>query len=362
MYDNFEEYYDIENSEVNNLFKEYKDKCMELISNNIKSEINEIKQTNQYLTAEIDKLRRENKNLIKEILGYKKIENQTKIIKLILNNIKKLTNNTTDKNEKIYQILDCIFKKDYVEYITDAPLWIGCLTQYYSHKNEVIEILNMFEISLPKNIENFKLPCDWNEEELDIFFNNMQYNVNCNGTNYERNLKFWNTNSLKSVQEIYSHHEYTNIPWQYVLRNPLLKKEKYLKIIGQNFTNVGSWYKFEKITEYLPLTDKEIQIIISNINLDKINIKNGIGQFIVKNLKYVKNEKIFDMFYGYYSTVSQFYKIENNLLYMPYQYIKKWVSDPCISWQTKINWIKTNESKISEIQKKELLKIIFDNL
>ena len=54
------------------------------------------------------------------------------------------------------------------------------------------------KVILPKNIENFRLPIDWTEEEMDIFFENMYKHVNCNGCSYKENLRYWLNNNQKA--------------------------------------------------------------------------------------------------------------------------------------------------------------------
>ena len=52
-----------EPSEVDELFKEFQEKCMDILCNNVKSEVDEIMARNAQLTEENEKLRKQNKSL-----------------------------------------------------------------------------------------------------------------------------------------------------------------------------------------------------------------------------------------------------------------------------------------------------------
>lgn len=140
----------------------------------------------------------------------------------MLTNVKNI--DFTDDSNTLLNFLSWFWEVDYTENSYNVPLWLIALTNYYSHKDEVIEFLKILNIKLPKNIENFRLPIDWTEAEIDIFFITVYNHSNCNGCTYERNLNFWGTSSLDSVEEQCNRH-YSEIPWQFVLRNPILKKK-----------------------------------------------------------------------------------------------------------------------------------------
>lgn len=266
----------------------------------------------------------------------------------------------TDDPDILLNFLSYFWKADYTENSCDVPLWLIALTNYYSHKDEVIELLKILNIELPKNIENFRLPIDWTEAEMDIFFTTVYNHYNYNGCTYERNLKFWGTFSLDSVEE-QCNRQYSGIPWQFVLRNPILKKEKYLRQIGEHFTNKNSWSSFLKIDEYLSLNDDEIKTIIDNIDFVKMsldkNIKNfennNNSKFLLRHINLIQNsiflDKIYDMFKSSYA-----FQHNNKILDMPAMYLEKWVSETGIY---SIDWIKNNKDKFSKEEIKKLITI-----
>lgn len=218
------------------------------------------------------------------------------------------------------------------------------------------------DIKLPDNIYNFRLPIDWNEEEMDIFFNNM-YNHYCiNGNIFERNLKWYRTSSLNSVKE-QCIKSTSNIPWQFVLRNPILKKEKYLRQIGQHLTDYTSnWTNFAKITKYLDLSDDEIKIIINNIDQVLLKKRTDAMDFCIRHLKLINNKVILDKVYNSYYNSYDF-KYNNKIFEMPFDYIKNWVEIMIKEdIRNAINFIANKCDHLPQDKYKELLDIAYNKL
>lgn len=287
------EYEEFENapSEVEELFNEFQQKFKDIMLEDVNSTIGSIKHENEYLKEENKMLKEALSKAERNLRDSKNTLKDYSFIGIILNGIKDNIKTADNKENKIYEFLDLIFKKDYEETpCFNMPLWIGAITQYYSNKDYVIEILRLFNIKLPENIENFRLPVDWNEEELDIFFDNMYNHVNCNGCDFAHNLEFWAKNSLYDVKTQCSTC-YSEIPWQYVLRNPLLKKKKYLEKIGKNaYSGNSNWKKFYQISRYLDLSEEEIKIILTNIDYTKLKHDDNVAAFALNNLKYIEDE------------------------------------------------------------------------
>ena len=347
----YDEWPEVEKSEMDLLLEEYREKCMDLICGSVNSEISAILENNSRLIKENEKLRNENTELKNNTTTNEKLLNESKIMMMLVENVKQFK----DDNDKIYQFLDCIFDQDYNESTYDTPLWIGALTMYYSHKEEVLQLLKMINVRLPDNVENFRLPIDWTEEEMDIFFDSMSNHCNCNNCIYEGNLRFWHPYALYSVNKQCHNGSYSEIPWQYVLRNPVLKKEKYLVQIGKHFIDKYSyWYKFAKIDEYLDLNDDEIKIILDNIDFVLLTSKMGAFDFVKKHLKLITNKnwlsKMYDILHDSYE-----FKWRDALFDMPFEYIKKWCED---HKDDGVDWVKRNSKKLTEEQRKELLTIV----
>ena len=341
-----------EPSEVDELFKEFQEKCMDVLCNNVKSEVDEIMTRNAQLTEENEKLRKQSKSFENIAIERTKSLNDSGTV---LKMLKYLKNSLDD--EKVYSLFDLMFEKDFEEDLYEVPLWLGILTQYYSHKDEAIEFLRLLDVKLPDKIENFRLPIDWTEQELDVFFDTMHNHVNCNGCVYEENLRFWGKCSLISVEDQCKKTYYDEIPWQYVLRNPLLKKEKYLEQIGKHMISTisSNWSKFSKIDEYLELEPKELKIIFDNLNYQLwANKDKNITNFILRHIDLIDNEnflnKVYDFCHNSYDFTCK-YKI----LDMPFKYVKKWCSKHT---NYAMNLLRDKKTEFTEEQRKELLAAI----
>lgn len=341
-----------EPSEVDELFKEFQEKCMNVLCNNVKSEVDAIITQNAQLTEENEKLRKQSKSFENIAIERTKSLNDSGTV---LKMLKYLKNSLDD--EKVYSLFELMFEKDFEENSYEVPLWLGILTQYYSHKDEAIEFLRLLDVKLPDKIENFRLPIDWTEQELDIFFDTMHNHVNCNGCVYASNLKFWGKHSLMSVEDQCKKTYYDEIPWQYVLRNPLLKKEKYLEQIGKHMISIPSsnWSKFSKIDEYLELEPKELKVIFDNIDYQLwANKDKDITNFILRHIDLIDNKnflnKVYDFCHNSYDFIFK-YKI----LDMPFTYVKKWCSEHT---NNAMNLLRDKKTEFTDEQRKELLAAI----
>ena len=213
----------------------------------------------------------------------------------------------------------------------NCPLWLILVVRYYTDKEDIIKLLKYLDVSYPSNINSFRLPIDWTEEELDIFFDNIYNHYNCNNCIYDDNLRFWSPFCLESVKQQCTGN-YSEIPWQYVLRNPLILKTKYYDKVLNNFNDCSNWDNFFEIDLHNPLIQEEdIIYIINNIDVDKL-LKNKkpkhLINFIVRNVKYInpiKNKKLLDYIYD---NMYDKYNFKRDILpQMPFIYVKKFVNN-----------------------------------
>ena len=305
----------------------------DLVDNVKRQVIDESNSEIKSILNENAKLKKENKELQKSINDITYHHNDNNLFESIWGNIK---NNLMKKvppekqfakNNEIYDFLSLIYDKDYVEEVdTNTPLWIGILTQWYSHKNEMIQIMDSLGISTPKNVSNFRLPIDWTEEELDIFFDTIHNHVNCNCCTYSGNLRFWGDKSLEDVKT-QCNRSYSEIPWQYVLRNPRLKNEKYLAAIGKGaYSSIYLNYsKFFRIDTYQELNDEQIKVIIDNMEYQRMRKSDDIDKFLLKHVNLISNEYFLDKIYDRFSD-SYSFEYDNCILDMPYKYAYKWLT------------------------------------
>lgn len=355
-YDWIEEY--AEPSEVDRLFSEFRDKCMDILCGNVKSEINAITSRNLRLEQENNQLKKDNQEISTLLLEKEKSLSDSKTLFKMFDYIKGSLN-----NDKIYSFFDMMFEKDFVEDVYETPLWIGILTQYYSHKDEAIEFLRLFGVKLPDKIESFILPIDWTESELDVFFDTMHNHVNCNGCVYKENLRFWALNSLMPVEDQCRKTHYDEIPWQYVLRNPLLKKEKYLKQIGSHLLDrYGNWTNFSRIDIYQKLEPEELKIILDNMQYQLLTSKNNdVLDFIERcPLELIENKNFLNNIYGLlhdsYAFIYQYKFLE-----LPLEYQIRW----CKDHRDKAISLLSNKSsdkkvELTEVQRKEFMKAVLE--
>ena len=257
------------------------------------------KETIERLTKENTELKKVNSLLTEAANRVTAADDNYTLFNFLMSRIKKKIErlNGGEKAEAVYDFLDCFFERDFLENTYEVPLWLGCATLYYNNRTEVFGILRALGFTLPKGIENFRLPQDWTEEELDEVFGHMGNHVNCNCCVFRDNLRFWKPNALDDPIKVCSSGSFTEIPWQFLLRNPLLKKEKYLTEIGRMFCvpngkyHAYQWYHFAKITEYLELTAEEIKLIIDNIDFTHYNNKNeDLKKFLLNNIELINNE------------------------------------------------------------------------
>lgn len=308
------------------------------------------KSNNNYFDEKLIDLKIEER--INQIIN-KKLFNDTNRIDLnfygnIIDSVKK------HNNDKVvmHYFFDLLFKRDFNELHNDAPLWISLVTEFYYHKEDVIQLMRILEIETPDNIDKFRLPLDWNESELDVFFNTLQNHSNTNQLIYRSNLKFWAQNALLDVLEM-CNTQYSNIPWQYVLRNPLLKQEKYLRKIGKSLCGDIHGYKFYRILDFQSLDNNQIKIILDNIDYISLSSKSEVYDFILKcDLSLIDNPAFLDKIYRD-NVTSYTFKVSNKIFEMPYNYRKSYIED---NLERSLDYL--SSKSISNINKLEILNIL----
>ena len=346
----YEEYYDeqiYEPTPLDELFIEYRDKCKTILLASVQSEIDGIKNDNTRLTEKNNELHSEIRQLKDEVKSsIEKCKNSI-VIDEVLKNINK---------DNFPEFLAVIYEKDYEESWSteDTPLWLGVLTEYYSHKDSIIEMFNIYNIKTPKDITNFRLPIDWNEEELDIFFSTMRNHYNCNGNFFQYNLRHWGSSSLKSVKE-QCNRSYSELPWQYVLRNPLLKTEKYLKLIGEKITETHG-NNLASIYHYQDLDENQIKIILENIDYTKLTglKNNNVGSLILKYIHLIDNDDFLDKIYP---LVKKTYREFDYIKNMKPKYIKKYLLE---CKENALGLLKEC-TNLSKEDKQEIIQLLINN-
>lgn len=339
----YENYY--EPSPADEILMEYQQKMKDVLLESVKYEIEQIKNNDIRLREENNKLHNEVRQLKDEVkLSIEKYKSSI-VIDEVLKNVNK---------DNFTKFLAVIYEKDYEESwsIKETPLWLGVLTEYYSHKDSIIEMFNVYNIKIPKDINNFRLPLDWNEEELDIFFDTMRNHYVCNGSFFQYNLHFWGANSLKSVKE-QCNKNYSEIPWQHLLRNPLLKKEKYLKLMGQKITETHG-NNFVNVYKYQSLNENEVKIILDNLDYTKLaGLKNDVGSLILKYIHLIDDDNFLDKIYLF---VLKTYREFDYIKKMKSKYIKRYL----LEHKKEALGLLKDCDNLSKEDKQEIVQLLID--
>ena len=343
-------------------------KLNNILEKTIEAEVTErvaaIKTENEDLNARVQRLQNKVSELTLELDNVKHDNKQATVMYSMISAFKEKFYSLEEKpkrEELVYKMLECFFDKDFDENTYECPIWLGACTQFYSHRAEVVEILKALEIYIPQNIDKFRLPHEWTTDELDIFFDTIHKHYVCNGCIYEDNLRFWKPNALDDVYNVcYSSGSYTEIPWQFILRNPNLLNEKYLKRIGKMAfeSKSGHWEYFFKIQQYQELTPEQIKLIIANMReYHTFDSKcfQKVNEFLLKNMEHFPEGPLLKSFYECFKDSYDF-KYNDIVLKLPVKYVEDWIT----RMHNPFEWIERNRNKLNDEQKKELLRIVME--
>ena len=340
----------------------------ETIDEQVKAKCSHIQSENANLRMEVDGLRDKLSDLEKTNRILKATNSDADTLIEVFEKFDKKLMHLQEKPQRanlVYKLLDALFVKDFDENTYECPTWLGAITNYYSNKELVIELLKVLKIDMPKNIHDFRLPIDWTEKELDMFFETIPMHVNCNGCSFSDNLRFWKPNCLDNVATMVNR-QYSEIPWQFVLRNPLIKKEKYLKQIGEHAFKSGktyrssNWDKFFKLPDYQELSAEEKQIILDNMsNVDLTTLSSEeLKNFILDNVELIKDEDFLTQIYKKYSD-SYTFSYKNTLFKFPYSFIVRFIEENKLGCA--LEWLNRNREHFTAEQRKELLLLIMED-
>lgn len=179
----------------------------------------------------------------------------------------------------------------------------------------------------------------------------MYAHYNCNGETYENNLRFWTYSMAAHPFDKKYFSCYDEIPWQFVLRNPLLNSQKYAIKIAEEINKDGNGVYFSKICHYQELSPDVLQTIVSNLKAPQCPI---ITDFLINNIELVTDKKILN---NLYLTLVDKYGGTKYILQMPEEYQKKYVKS-LDNLEKMINFL--NMTKFSKEKKMELLGNIFE--
>lgn len=304
MYE-YEDYY--EPSELDQKMEELKDYLRDSVKSELKNKLESLSKKNENLektkidlNSEISKLRNENNSL------------------KILNNASSILLNKITK-DNIFEIVSILFEKTFNENTYECPTWFGILVNYYNDRYEIIELLKFAGIEIPKEAVDIVLPHEWDKGKINLFFETMHRHVNCNGNSFSDNLRHFSwKDALNPMTKNYS--SYDEIPWQFVLRNPILNSLEYAEKMVIEINKGGNGQNFSKITEYQKLDDNVLSYMISNIK-PVVKYKDSIvNHLLIKHIELMTDEQY----------IADLYKVLLNR-WRPYETIAKMSFD----YQTK---------------------------
>ncbi len=271
-----------ESSEFDEKMNELKDYLRDSVRQEVQDRIASLQRENDNLKKENDDLRSKNKSIECENKGLLKTN---KVLKILTDKI---------NEENVYKIIKAIFPKTFEEKTYDCPEFWSTYVNYYDNRKDIITLLKYANVNIPSELEDIILPHEWNEELLDKFFDTMYRHVNCNGCTYEGNLKYWNYRMAANLFSSTS--SYDEIPWQFVLRNPLLNSEKYALKIAKAMNDGYNGLKFEKICSYQNLDEEVLKLIIDKIIVKEKSDK-AIFDFLIDHIELVSDRERLEILY-----------------------------------------------------------------
>lgn len=284
-----------EPSEFDEKMEELKSYLMDSVRKDIKSDLEYYKNIAEKREKELSEQKLKVKSLESE---NKKLHNTNEMSQIVLPRITK---------ENVENIISNLFEKTFHEDTHDCPLHWSLYVNYYKDREQILKILNYAGVEVPYD-SSVILPHEWDKVTLDKFFERMGSHVNCNGSNYKGNLRFW---TYKHAQNPFNYTSYSEISWQFVLRNPFLNSKEYaLKMAKEMSSQLGfnNGYKFAKIDEYQDLSDDVIKILVENTSIDKKNMKGDVGQFLIRHVEYVKNDETLEIILSILGNMWRSYK------------------------------------------------------
>lgn len=328
------------NVELNEKFEELKKYLIESTQFDTSKEIKRLSNENK-------KLREEN-----ELISKQNDEFQTKNKVRAISDmaIQIIVNRISETN--VYKIIESLFTKTFTESKYEAPLFWSTYVNYYNDRKDVVSLLRFAGVKIPDELESIILPHEWNEELLDKFFDTMSTHYNCNGTMYQDNLRFWTYQMAAHPFDNEYFTCYDEIPWQFVLRNPLLNSQKYAVKIAEEMNKGDHGIFFSKICVYQELNHDVLQTIIDNL---KVPNNRMVIDFLTEHVELVTDKKILNKLFLTFS--SNKYGTIKNILRMPQEYQEKYVKS-LDNPEKMINFL--NLTKFSKEKRMELLGNIFE--
>lgn len=204
---------------------------------------NELANTKRKLTI-VKKRLHDYEEANKELIKSGKEFEQMKVLKSLVNN---------ENIESFLEVLNLLESNIALSGMNsrDTPQWFRLLIKFYPDRVRLLEIFDFFNIEYKESLaKNFKMPFDYNEEELIYVIKNFDKISIPNGCYFEGNIGFFydsiRSTNTGSPKEILSSHWSHTIPYQHLFCNKLFKEEKIFNLFLEKMKS-GRIYDREKI-------------------------------------------------------------------------------------------------------------------
>ncbi|MFB5758899.1 hypothetical protein [Paenibacillus medicaginis] len=293
---------------------------MALVDSEVEKKVTAFKQEYEWYKIQHDKYI----NLKKDYDDLKKKQGQTEDF-LIFQSLINESNITALLSSLKLKQTDISFDGMHDECI---PVWFKLVCWYYEDRERLFRLFDLFAIPYPSWARKFKLPFDYNENELDLIFEKLGRMYVCNGCLFSGNMGFFYKEISRhkgDLSDLLTKSSYSEIPWNLLLQNKLLVTDKFFnKIIDSLSKGATNSTYFFRIQDYQQISEDQV---VSMFNyLPKGNFYDDHKRFIENNKKIIKmkpeladkfKEKINDNQY------SAFYYL-NYPLHMQIEFVKNY--------------------------------------
>jgi len=325
-----------ENWNFNKIVNDILNKEVNERTESVKKELDTYKKRYKQSTDEIES----QKAVIKDL--QKKVSNSS-VYADFMNAINK---------DNVSNFIRLIYEPDFKEEnrFDYAPVWFQLVIDYYHNKDKVIEILKSAGMDVPDSAKYFKLPIDWDDKEIDAFIKNTGNGYITNGCIFSGNIGFWYNTGLWNEPVKNCSSQYMYVPWQFVLRNPILNSKKYCNKMEAEINKGHYGLYYTKITEYQALDNENLYTLVGGIDIKKLKKPE---QYTI-NLLFSGIVAITDpeQLNALYSIVKNKYDAINYILKMPKMYLKKFLHEEKVDAKRIILELKD----VTQDEKLELLK------
>jgi len=120
----------------------------------------------------------------------------------------------------------------------NVPIEFQCHVNFYNDRFLVYRFFDELGIKYKEWTKQVILPHEWDRDCLSLFLDNLNRQYVCNGCFFDDNLHFWykehKERLVDPVAQI-KHDNYSEIPWQFILKNPKWADDELIERIAEKF-------------------------------------------------------------------------------------------------------------------------------